>query len=86
MHKLVSKFAFAILNQGMALGTFLNIEGAFDNVSFDAIERALDSKFKSAEVNRRTARRAKDHSDQKRLSAGRNSLSFPVEPRYQRVT
>ena len=43
--------SFAILNQGMALGTFLDIEGAFDNVSFDAIERALDSKCKSAEVN-----------------------------------
>ena len=26
----------------MALGTFLDIEGAFDNVSFDAIERALE--------------------------------------------
>ena len=51
MHKLVKKFEFAILNQGMALGTFLDIEGAFDNVSFDAIERALDSKCKSAEVN-----------------------------------
>ena len=35
----------------MALGTFLDIEGAFDNVSFGAIERALDSKWKSAEVN-----------------------------------
>ena len=52
VHKLVKKFEFAILNQGMALGTFLDIEGAFDNVSFDAIERALDSKCKSAEVNR----------------------------------
>ena len=44
VHKLVKKFEFAILNQGMALGTFLDIEGPFDNVSFDAIERALDSK------------------------------------------
>ena len=49
VHKLVKKFEFAILNQGMALGTFLDIEGAFDNVSFDAIERTLDCK--SAEVN-----------------------------------
>ena len=101
VHKLVKKFEFAILNQGMALGTFLDIEGAFGNVSFDNIERALDSKFKSAEVNqwirsmihksqpadnRRTAGRAKDHSDHKRLSAGRDYLSFPVEPRCQRVT
>ena len=30
----------------------LDIEGAFDNVSFDAIERALDSKCESAGVNR----------------------------------
>ena len=36
--------------------------------------------------NRRTSGRAKDHSDQKRLSAGRDSLSFPVEARCQRVT
>ena len=51
VHKLVKKFEFAILNHGMALGTLRDIEGAFDNVSFDAIERALDSKCKSAEVN-----------------------------------
>ena len=38
LHELVKKFEFAILNQGMALGTFLDIEGAFDKVSFDAIE------------------------------------------------
>ena len=36
--------------------------------------------------NCRTVGRAKDHSDQMRLSAGRDSLSFPVEPRCQRVT
>ena len=29
VHKLVKKFEFAILNQGMALGTFLDIEGAY---------------------------------------------------------
>ena len=32
VHKLVKKFEFAILNQGMALGTFLDIERAFDDV------------------------------------------------------
>ena len=37
VHRLVKKFGFAILNQGMALGTFLNLEGALDNVYFDAI-------------------------------------------------
>ena len=41
VQKLVTKFEFAILNQGMAL----------DNVSFDAIERALVSICKSVEVN-----------------------------------
>ena len=58
VHKLV-KFEFAIINQGMALGTFLDIEGAFDNVSFDAIERALDSgkqkKFRNASPWRSTS-------------------------------
>ena len=52
VHKLVMNFEFAILNQGMALGTFLDIKGALDNVPFDAIERALDCKFKSAEINK----------------------------------
>ena len=28
----------------MALGTFLDIEGAFDNVEFHAIEKALNKK------------------------------------------
>jgi len=52
VHKLVRKIENAILNQGMALGTFLDIEGAFDNVSFDAIEKALDAKCESTDVNR----------------------------------
>ena len=47
LHKLVHKIENAILSQGMALGTFLDIEGAFDNVSFDAIERALNRKCNS---------------------------------------
>ena len=51
VHKLVKKLEFAILNQGMALGTFLDIEGAFDNVSFDAIKRALTDNCDSKEVN-----------------------------------
>ena len=54
VHKLVRKLEFAILNQGMALGTFLDVEGAFDNVSFNSIEEALNSKFasRSCSVNR----------------------------------
>ena len=34
----------------MALGMFLDIEGAFDNVSFDAIKRALTDNCDSKEV------------------------------------
>ena len=52
IHKLVRKLEMAMLNKGMALGTFLDIEGAFDNVSFDSIERALSKNCKSPGVNR----------------------------------
>ena len=52
LHKLVNKIEKAIINSGMALGTFLDIEGAFDNVTFDAIERALNKKCESASVNK----------------------------------
>ena len=65
--------------------------------TFPDIEKALDSKCKSAEVNqwirsmihnrhsadnRRTARRAKDHSDQKTLSAclPKGETSHSVDP------
>ena len=51
VHKLVKKLEFSILNQGMALDTFPDIEGAFDNVSFDAIKRALTDNCDSKEVN-----------------------------------
>ena len=36
----------------MALCTFLDIEGAFDNVTFDAIEKALNKKCESTSVNK----------------------------------
>ena len=52
IHKLVRKLEMAMLNKGMALGTFLDIEGAFDNVSFDSIEKALSKNCKSPGVNR----------------------------------
>ena len=51
LHKLANKIENSILNQGMALGTFLDIEGAFDNVSFDAIERSLTKKCEYSAVN-----------------------------------
>ena len=41
LHKLVNNIENSILNQGMALGTFLDIECAFDNITFNAIERAM---------------------------------------------
>ena len=52
LHKIVSKIERTIINSGMALGTFLDIEGAFDNVTFSAIERALNNKCNSNSVNR----------------------------------
>ena len=52
LHKIVHKIERAILNSGMALGTFLDIEGAFDNVAFSAIEKALDKKCSSSTVNK----------------------------------
>ena len=51
LHKLVHKIERAILNSGMALGTFLDIEGAFDNVAFHAIEKALNKKCSSLNTN-----------------------------------
>jgi ribonuclease HI len=51
LHKIVHKIERTIINSGMALGTFLDVEGAFDNVAFSAIERALNQKCESATVN-----------------------------------
>ena len=41
LHKIVHKIEKRIANKGYVLGTFLDIEGAFDNVSFGAISKAL---------------------------------------------
>eukprot|EP00116_Pleurobrachia_bachei_P019081 sb/3479343/ len=46
LHKVVRKIEKTLMNQGIALGTFLDIEGAFDNVAFKAIERALHAKLR----------------------------------------
>ena len=51
LHKLVHRIERAILNSGMALGTFLDIEWAFDNVAFHAIEKALNKKCSSSNTN-----------------------------------
>jgi ribonuclease HI len=42
LHKIVNKLETQILKGEFALGTFLDIEGAFDNVSLTAISKALD--------------------------------------------
>ena len=52
LHKIIHRIERTILNSGMALGTFLDIEGAFDNVSFSAIDKALDKKCPSIKVKR----------------------------------
>ena len=41
-----------IINSGLALGTFLDVEGAFDNVAFSAIEKALHEKCESPVVTK----------------------------------
>ena len=52
MQKLVRKLEMAIRIKGMALGTFLDIERAFDNVSFEATNKAFVRNCKSNIVNR----------------------------------
>ncbi|MEC9321195.1 MAG: reverse transcriptase domain-containing protein [Chloroflexota bacterium] len=51
LHTIVNKIENQILKGEFALGTFLDIEGAFDNVSFKAISRALDKYCPSTTVN-----------------------------------
>ena len=46
LHKVVRKIEGTLMHQGIALGTFLDIEGAFDNVAFQAMERALHAKLR----------------------------------------
>ena len=45
------KIEKTIINTGMALGTFLDVEGAFDNVAFGAIEKALNQNCESVPVD-----------------------------------
>ena len=47
LHKILHKIEKTIINSGLALGTFLDVEGAFDNVAFAAIEKALHRKCES---------------------------------------
>jgi len=41
LHKVVRCIEKRIAKKGFVMGTFLDIEGAFDNISFDAISRAI---------------------------------------------
>ena len=52
LHKIVHKIERTIISSGMALGTFLDVEGAFDNVAFKSIEKALNRKCESSSVNK----------------------------------
>ena len=42
LHKVIHKIEKRIAKKGYVLGTFLDIVGAFDNVSFKAISEAID--------------------------------------------
>ena len=41
LHKIIHRIERRIAQKGYVLGTFLDIEGAFDNVSFSAISKSL---------------------------------------------
>ena len=46
LHKVIHKIEKKISIKGYVLGTFLDIEGAFDSVSFKAISEAIDQSLK----------------------------------------
>ena len=52
LHKLVHKIERAILNSVMALRTYLDIEGAFDNVAFYDMEKSFHKKCSSSNINK----------------------------------
>jgi ribonuclease HI len=51
LHKIVNKLETQILKGNFALGTFLDIEGAFDNVSLTAISNALNKYCPSTDTS-----------------------------------
>ena len=52
LHKLVHMIERRIAKKGFVLGTFLDIEGAFDNISFSAIKKTIEkSKVDSVTCN-----------------------------------
>ena len=52
LHRFIAKIEDTLSGGKMALGTFLDIEGAFDNISFSAIEKALNKKCQSVTVRK----------------------------------
>ena len=52
LQKILLKIEKTMINSGLALGTFLDVEGAFDNVAFSAIEKALHRKCESPVVTK----------------------------------
>lgn len=52
LHAIVDKLERAVLGTGYALSVFLDIEGAFDNVAFDAFERALATRATHVHLTR----------------------------------
>jgi hypothetical protein len=50
LHNLVYKIEKSINSKEIALGVFLDIEGAFDNTSYDSIERSATRKGVEASI------------------------------------
>jgi hypothetical protein len=42
LHSVVTRIEYAIKRKDIALGAFLDIEGAFDRISFDIIKQAAE--------------------------------------------
>ena len=52
LHRFIAKIEDTLSGGKMALGTFLDIEDAFDNISFSAIEKAFNKKYQSVTVRK----------------------------------
>ena len=52
LHKILHEIEKAIINSGRALVTFLDLEGASDNVAFSAIGKALYRRCESPVMKR----------------------------------
>ena len=94
LHKVIHKIEKKIATKGYVLGTFLDIEGAFDNVSFKAISEAIDQSppdsatagwIKNMVTNRHnTQKRNQAYQNQTRMPTGWCAFTIPVEPGNRR--